>query len=1488
MNKQKLAILLALTVSITNCSTSIALADTLYSFETDINNTIDSSFVVVSYPHSNIRIDYEIEEEGYSDDVIQQAIDETSSKGGGVVYIAEGTYKIKKEIQLKSNVTLYMTEDTILQIPDQVIEKISSISDDEIYVNNASMFTTGESVGIVNGNSEGYKNGEVVKIIDIKNNRIKINKSLENSYSDGYLISHYSAINVNENTENVAVIGGELDLGEDSNRIKISIINADATFNGISMYPGNKNVLIKDVKIHGARFRGIHMWGEQKNVLADNCEISNCKSDGFIVDTVYKNIRFNNSNVSVSNCKIYNNGGNGIFSTGINNFNIYNNHISNNDGGIYLANYNGMYKNTHTNISISDNIIEDNNLGIQINQTNGTVISNNTIRSAEEGIGIYNYSDCTLIENNTIDNVEKGIIEKNSDNTLLKNNDISASDKEIILSGSNSIKNNTVNKVNYTGPVNLILKGHTATNLLNDNGNIKAEHNIYGQHGNLLVWTNNLSKLVDGTQALDCKFSDYEYNPMYPTLARCNTLKFPSINGHKYFVTLKAKGKMSIEKVNTDSGVIEDTISSNNSEWNNLSYIAEGDGNNLMFLLRSEYVTEDAGYVRDIQVFDITESGHESESKENLESLYCKSYINGTESVTNPNIIVNSTDTKKCDLLNNSGMLEDKDYNTYGMYGNLYIWGGNENHAMPKVDGYNVLDGMWNDYEWITRVDNLKNPRSNFIRFNTIKDQKYCVTAKVKGHTTLELINPKDGKTITSKECNNNDWSTSTIILNGTGMEMIVLLKSDYKEFNAGYFRDIQAFNLTARNQEDLSEDEVENYYSNESNVFDTSINSNINFNCKLKNIYDYADTIKQGKFIKYIDSKQISASSYDDIETLNNVAVLKFSRSKLEGIKVDDLETILVENTNRIDFNSNYDKQENIGNYYLDSMGNIGLIIPKPDVQELNATIASIGSLNIDYVLDTPIETNYEQSTTVQVYENITFDVVSGLKPFISIDSNSFSGRSSNTFRIDIDGEDNIILDNRNHYSTQYTYSVKNGTGNVIIDNDISWEVSGDSSGVSIDNNGMLRVNKDDIQEKTILLIARSNKNNEVIGMKAVRITTPSEFNLNIPNFRLQTLEELIELINRKVNELRITNNTTDASIELEFKKLITNNKLNVKVTNYHVDLPSETTSGQAEWVTTVSDLRREVELNHSKYLEMLDSEEDNNEEDNDEDNSKDENNDNDKDKDENQGNKNDNKYDNTDSNSISSKKRKKKYFQGSEISPKSISNEADKAFKTIQEKGLLYAEPKIDAYDNNVIELVAVGKKEYLGTFIYTREEVDRVDLNYSNNSYLYKYIPEIDKFVFIDGEEIDRNTILCKFDKDSVYYVTNHQINENLIVKPGAININNDIYYLENTLILRKGFYFNNGEYYYYNSTNGKMAVDWTEIDAKKYKFNSNGVMQTGWYYDEIRSSWYFFDLSGILKTGWIHIDKNWYYLDSDGRLVTNTYINGYYLDSTGKWV
>ena len=75
-----------------------------------------------------------------------------------------------------------------------------------------------------------------------------------------------------------------------------------------------------------------------------------------------------------------------------------------------------------------------------------------------------------------------------------------------------------------------------------------------------------------------------------------------------------------------------------------------------------------------------------------------------------------------------------------------------------------------------------------------------------------------------------------------------------------------------------------------------------------------------------------------------------------------------------------------------------------------------------------------------------------------------------------------------------------------------------------------------------------------------------------------------------------------------------------------------------------------------------------------------------------------------------------------------------------------------------------------------------------------------------------------------------------------------------------------------WWYCNADRSYTTNNWQQIDGYWYYFNGYGYMVTGWFQSPA---------SGL-----------WYYLSEDqatlGRMVTNQYVGGYYVDSNGVWV
>ena len=78
------------------------------------------------------------------------------------------------------------------------------------------------------------------------------------------------------------------------------------------------------------------------------------------------------------------------------------------------------------------------------------------------------------------------------------------------------------------------------------------------------------------------------------------------------------------------------------------------------------------------------------------------------------------------------------------------------------------------------------------------------------------------------------------------------------------------------------------------------------------------------------------------------------------------------------------------------------------------------------------------------------------------------------------------------------------------------------------------------------------------------------------------------------------------------------------------------------------------------------------------------------------------------------------------------------------------------------------------------------------------------------------------------------------------------------------------------------------DWELINGKYYRFDNDGWMVTSW--KKINNIWYYMDKTTGERygEGWHWIDGSCYYMNANGEMAADTWIDGYYVDASGKWI
>lgn len=115
-------------------------------------------------------------------------------------------------------------------------------------------------------------------------------------------------------------------------------------------------------------------------------------------------------------------------------------------------------------------------------------------------------------------------------------------------------------------------------------------------------------------------------------------------------------------------------------------------------------------------------------------------------------------------------------------------------------------------------------------------------------------------------------------------------------------------------------------------------------------------------------------------------------------------------------------------------------------------------------------------------------------------------------------------------------------------------------------------------------------------------------------------------------------------------------------------------------------------------------------------------------------------------------------------------------------------------------------------------------------------------------------------------------------------GWLELNDTWYYLYGDGSMATGWVQLGSEWYYLNA-DGSMAIGWLRLGDTWYYLKENGSMATGWI--QLGSEWYYLNVDGSMATGWIQLGNDWYYLNANGAMAADTWVDGFYLESDGKW-
>lgn len=344
---------------------------------------------------------------GFTSEAIRIALDAISTRGGGIVKLNPGTYKILGPVRLSDNTSLIGSgKSTILQKCDGF--KTSFIVDADwgmlkAVVKDASGFKKGMGIQLFDDKHNQGWDVTTAVITDIQDNVIYFDNNTNADYLSSLngTITNGCSIVEAVGVENVKIA----DLVVEGNKSTNDYING-CRGGGIYVHK-SKNCLVENVRVN--EFSGDSFsWQITENITVKGCEASNGNGLGFHPGTgsdhsVVENcISHNNrldgiflcwrvQNGIFRNNTVYANGDNGISIGHKDTDNLFeNNHIYENaNHGVLFRNeteQNSGHRNTFTSNTIENNGVKQESYGFCIGgETHDINIINNIIRSAGKG-----------------------------------------------------------------------------------------------------------------------------------------------------------------------------------------------------------------------------------------------------------------------------------------------------------------------------------------------------------------------------------------------------------------------------------------------------------------------------------------------------------------------------------------------------------------------------------------------------------------------------------------------------------------------------------------------------------------------------------------------------------------------------------------------------------------------------------------------------------------------------------------------------------------------------------------------------------------------------------------------------------------------------------------------------------------------------------------------------------------------------------------------
>ena len=169
--------------------------------------------------------------------------------------------------------------------------------------------------------------------------------------------------------------------------------------------------------------------------------------------------------------------------------------------------------------------------------------------------------------------------------------------------------------------------------------------------------------------------------------------------------------------------------------------------------------------------------------------------------------------------------------------------------------------------------------------------------------------------------------------------------------------------------------------------------------------------------------------------------------------------------------------------------------------------------------------------------------------------------------------------------------------------------------------------------------------------------------------------------------------------------------------------------------------------------------------------------------------------------------------------------------------------------------------------------------------NNIYVKNEVKKIKKYYYYFDKKGVRKTGWIKYKKDRDYFDRT-----TARACTGKKQVNNKLYIFDKDgrLVKKKGLY-KHGKTKVYINKDGSLETGLIKIKGKWYWFEDNGELSTKSGIHRWKNHTYYLK-NGQFMTGWVDVGSNKYYFGTDGKMVTNKYVqtggHTYYVDASGR--